>query len=467
MITLTEHIAVARPREEVFRYVSDFRSIAEWDPGVVAAWKITPGKVGVGTEYGLNLRYGLFPVSMTYKIVEYEVPRKVVLEGRGESFSARDTIVFSQRGAGETGIDYSATLRFGGLGAKIAPLFSRLLQRIGRNAVAGLKNALDQYPPAPAITLGDAWLDRSIVGGLPGFTRWGFQRSRRHWKPVPASLAGKTVLVTGATSGIGLAAATGLADRGARVLLVARRAEKAAAAADQIMGLTGNDNLEIYPADMAVPGQVRALAAAVRRREHRLDVLVNNAGALFHKRENTADGLEKTLATDLLGPFILTEELAPLLAESAPARVINVSSGGMYTQKIRVDDLAFRREPYDGAKAYARAKRGLVILSEIWAGSYADQGIVVHAMHPGWVKTPGIKRALPEFYRIMDRLLRTPEQGADTIIWLAVAPEAAKTTGRFWLDRRPHLTHVFPHTRETESERQFLYRELARLAREV
>ncbi|MFM8356060.1 MAG: SDR family NAD(P)-dependent oxidoreductase, partial [Gammaproteobacteria bacterium] len=191
------------------------------------------------------------------------------------------------------------------------------------------------------------------------------------------------------------------------------------------------------------------------------DVLINNAGALFNPRQVTDEGLEQSFALLLLAPYLLTERLRPLLArpasEEPPAgaatRVINVLSGGMYTQRIDVEDLQSARGPYSGAVAYARAKRGLMILTEEWARQWRDDGIVVNAMHPGWADTPGVETALPGFRRLTRPLLRTPEEGADTAVWLAAAPEAAEVSGALWLDRERHPAHVIPGTRETAGER--------------
>ena len=118
---------------------------------------------------------------------------------------------------------------------------------------------------------------------------------------------------------------------------------------------------------------------------------------------------------------------------------------------------------YDGSRAYARTKRALVVLTEIWAEQLKDSGVVVHAMHPGWADTPGVAGSLPGFHTITRRLLRTAEQGADTVTWLAAAPEAAKVSGVFWLDREPHTTHVFPGTDPSPQERQQLWDALAGL----
>ena len=166
------------------------------------------------------------------------------------------------------------------------------------------------------------------------------------------------------------------------------------------------------------------------------------------------------MATDLAGPYLLTRLLLPTLTASGDARVINVASGGMYTQAMRAGELAPRPSGYDGPTAYARAKRGLVILAEEWARQWAGAGISVHAMHPGWVDTPGLERALPAFHRRLAPWLRTPEQGADTIVWLAASSDAHRASGHFWRDREIRETQVFRHTGATATERRELVRAL-------
>ncbi len=152
----------------------------------------------------------------------------------------------------------------------------------------------------------------------------------------------------------------------------------------------------------------------------------------------------------MLGPHLLTRLLRERLIASAPARVIFVSSGGMYTRRLEIDDLQSRKGTFDGRVAYARSKRAEVVLAERWAEELAGTGVVVHAMHPGWADTPGIQTSIPTFRRVMRPLLRSPEQGADTIVWLAAAPEPGTVTGRFWSDRHERSTHVpLARTRET------------------
>ena len=193
-------------------------------------------------------------------------------------------------------------------------------------------------------------------------------------------------------------------------------------------------------------------------------MLVNNTRVMTEARSVSADGIELTLATNVVGPFLLTNLLIPLLRDSAPARIINVSSGGMYTQKLRVDDLQSERGQFDGPKVYAWTKRAEVILTELWAEQLAGTGVVVDAMHPGWADTPGVQSSLPRSYELTRPLLRTPVLGADTIVWLGAAAEPGRSSGRFRHDRRPRHIHVPPRTRETGQERERLLVECVRLS---
>ena len=299
----------------------------------------------------------------------------------------------------------------------------------------------------------DAILDKSLVG----YTALGF-RCRRHPR-IDTDMTGRVALVTGATSGLGRQTALELARLGASVVLVGRNPEKTRVVAERIRAQTGNSKLSIEIADLSVMEQVRALASRIEAPVH---ILVNNAGVLLAERSETDEGLETSFATNLLGHFLLTNLLIEKL--EAPARIINVSSGGMYSQRIRVDDLEMKQMPYDGTLAYARAKRGQVILTELWSEALRQRGIVVHSMHPGWADTPGVSESLPRFYKLTKPLLRTAAQGADTIVWLCASDEAGRCTGQFWHDRRPRPTHRFRGTRETQAERQALWTRLAELS---
>lgn len=297
----------------------------------------------------------------------------------------------------------------------------------------------------------NAALDRALdLTIAPGYSRLGYELRRRSWPGHGEELPrmdGQVVLVTGATAGIGRAAAERFAALGARVLLLGRNAERAETARREIVAATGNADVTTYLADLGSLASVHEAAVRITEQELTLDVLVNNAGVMSPTRQLSVDGFELTFATNLLGTFLLTEGLTPLLVSSAPARIITVSSGGMYGQKLRLDDLQTERMEYAAAAVYARTKRAQVILTQHWSAQLADHGVSVHAMHPGWADTPGVETSLPRFHKLLGPALRTPAQGADTIVWLAAAAEPARRSGRFWHDRRPRRIDLLPTTR--------------------
>lgn len=275
---------------------------------------------------------------------------------------------------------------------------------------------------------------------------------------------GKVVLVTGATSGIGEAAAEGFARLGASVRLLVRSAERGERARAAMVEASGNNDITFGLCDLSDLASVRSYADGILRDDERLDLLVNNAGLLPAERALSPDGFELTFAANVLGPFLLTNLLTPLLERSAPSRIVSVSSGGMYTAKIDVDDLQSATGKFDGAQAYARTKRAQVILTELWADRLARAGIVVHAMHPGWVDTPGVQTSLPTFHKFTGPFLRSAEQGADTILWLGAADEPAHCSGLFWHDRRERPTHRVPWTKESAQDRERLWQACVQLS---
>lgn len=302
----------------------------------------------------------------------------------------------------------------------------------------------------------DTALDRAVV---LGYSRVGYVLRRRGWAdcdPVPGALRGRTALVTGANRGIGQAIAEGLARLDATVVLAVRDRERGRRAQGQIRAAVPGADVVVEVCDMSDLSAVRAFAADVISRLPRLDVLVHNAGVLPSAREQTADGHEITLATHVLGPILLTELAASKLAGSVDPRVIFMSSGGMYTQALSVQDLEYRKGRYRGAVAYARTKRMQVALTPILADRYAAQHISIYSMHPGWADTPGVADALPIFRKMTGPLLRSAEEGADTAVWLAsTAPP--QPTGLFFHDRRARPDHYLPFTRDSDDERQALW----------
>jgi dehydrogenase/reductase SDR family protein 12 len=305
---------------------------------------------------------------------------------------------------------------------------------------------------APA-DVADALLELPVA---PSFTRIGpVVRSRLDgWTPLASyDLAGRTVVVTGPTSGIGLAAAEQLARCGARLVLVGRDRVRTETVRDRLT--TGTTTHEVVVADMGDLEAVRSAAEQIRARCDAIDVLIHNAGALSANRTTTADGLEATVASQVVGPFLLTSLLLGPLRVSGAGRVLTMSSGGMYATGLTVDHVAMDADDYRGAEQYARAKRAQVTLNEMWAQWAQAQNatdLVFHAVHPGWADTPGVRTSLPTFRRLTGPLLRTPEQGADTVGWLAADDSAPlSTSGLFWLDRRPRSLHRLPTTRRTDT----------------
>jgi NAD(P)-dependent dehydrogenase (short-subunit alcohol dehydrogenase family) len=243
-------------------------------------------------------------------------------------------------------------------------------------------------------------------------------------------------------------------------LLTVRDREAGERAREEIVSGDSSDcpaDVRVEVCDVSDLGAVGAFAADLTSRVGTLDVLIHNAGVLPAARTETDDGHEITLATHVLGPVLLTERLLPILAKSSDPRVILMSSGGMYTQPLPADDPEYRTGRYSGATAYARTKRLQVAFTPILARRWAGQHILVYCMHPGWADTPGVATSLPGFRMLTRPMLRTPEEGADTALWLA-ATRPAPPTGGFWHDRRPRPEHYLPLTRYGDRDRERVWR---------
>lgn len=302
----------------------------------------------------------------------------------------------------------------------------------------------------------DKLADLSVVFS---YTAAGYHIRKHLWEYEHPDMYGKVCVITGANSGIGKAAAKALACTGCQLVLICRNRERGQNVCEELKHETGNSNIALEIADLSSLTSISDCAQKICQSYDRLDVLINNAGVMLHSRELSSDGFEKTFATNVLGGFFLTHLLADLLIASAPSRVIHVSSGGMYTQKLDVNDLEFQRKPYDGVIAYAQTKRAQVILNEMLAEKFGKYGVASHCMHPGWAATPGVKVSLPRFHCLLKLLLRNSSQGADTLVWLATTSKIASNSGKFWFDRRIRKTHIFPHTRSTKREHEQLWEE--------
>ena len=292
---------------------------------------------------------------------------------------------------------------------------------------------------------------------IGSFDRFGFARHARGFdaQHLEVDLGGRVCLVTGGNAGIGNATALELARRGATVGLLCRDPGRGEAARDELRPATGSAQVSFDVPDVSDLEAVRRFATQLDAPA--VHVLVHNAGVLPDERIVTADGLELTFATHVAGPHLLTRLLAPRLRVVQDARVIWVSSGGMYTQRLDLADVNWvTRRPYDGVKAYAQTKRMQVVLAELWARELAP-AVHVYSMHPGWADTRSVQTSLPSFHRLMKRLLRTPDQGADTVVWLAARQPAPEPSGTFWFDREIRSAHYLPWTAERGDDRQALW----------
>lgn len=289
----------------------------------------------------------------------------------------------------------------------------------------------------------DAALDRSVV---LGYTKIG-SGLRRRWWPAdapPDALAGKHVVVTGATSGLGAAMAASFADLGAVVHLLGRNPTKVKNSADAIRRDVPDAVVVEETCDVSDLDAVAAWSDDLAGRVDALHGLVHNAGAMPKERIETPQGHETQLACHVLGPHLMTERLLVPLRNAGGSQVVFVSSGGMYTAPLDTDDLEFERGRYDGVRAYARTKRMQVVLANAWAERLADErsredpataaDIRVASMHPGWAETPGVTESLPLFDKVMRPLLRDASDGADTAVWL-VATRPPSRPPHFWHDR--------------------------------
>ncbi|WP_030483706.1 SDR family NAD(P)-dependent oxidoreductase [Nocardioides aequoreus] len=298
--------------------------------------------------------------------------------------------------------------------------------------------------PVPLARGLDTLLDRAVV---PGFTRIGPAVRRRlpTWPadPVPGALAGRTAAVTGASSGLGIAAAEGMARLGASLLLVVRDTEKGERVRRELLARVPGADATVLRCDVGDLDDVRRFAAELP--VERLDVLVHNAGALPAERTESAQGHELTMALHVLGPVLMTDLLLPRLS-GHDARVVFVTSGGMYGQRLRPDDPEYRRGDYSGTTAYARSKRAQVELMPLLDARWAPHRLGVYATHPGWADTPGVADSLPGFDKVMGPLLRTPDSGAETTVWLA-AVDPRPASGGLWHDRRERPEHLLRRTR--------------------
>jgi retinol dehydrogenase-12 len=270
-------------------------------------------------------------------------------------------------------------------------------------------------------------------------------------------LAGKVFLVTGATGGIGKAAALELARRGAALTIVGRDRTKGERVLSELQAGSGNSQIDLLLGDLSVQAGLRGVARAFKARHRRLDVLVNNAGGVFLQHELTSDGLERTFALNHVAYFLLTRELLGLLAATQGARVVNTTS---YPRgpiaRIDLDDIATRPSGNAGFRAYIQSKTANILFTRELARRLSGSGVTANCFHPGVVRTAfslnnrgvGIRLV----YLLAMPFSRSPERGAETLVWLATSPDAANHSGEFFLNGR--VAQPSPHAADDEAARR-------------
>lgn len=312
----------------------------------------------------------------------------------------------------------------------------------------------------------DTIMEKSVV---PSFSSLGLRiRSRLFkWPSLDSySLTGRVVVISGATSGIGEAGARQYAKMGATLVIVARNPGKTETLIGALKQETGNNNIHSVIADLGSQDDTRKAARQITARWPAVDVLVHNAGALFNQRMRADNGTDLSVELMVATPFLLTGLLLDNLNAASDislakqrgvhpeaARVLTMSSGGMYTEALTVSDLQMSDTQYQGARQYARAKRAQVVLNEMWADRISAEKIVFHALHPGWVNTPGITDALPGFSKVLNPLglLRSAHEGADTLVWLSADNTVLNTSGLFWHDRQARDIDMTNKTRQADT----------------
>lgn len=310
---------------------------------------------------------------------------------------------------------------------------------------------------------------RFFIGELPSFSALGYHARSLFWQKFTPDFTGQTWLVTGASDGIGASIARSAALNGATVIAVARSADKLTTLADGVAkhhsahqpAKTGS----IIPVatDLSDMGAIKALTDNLGtmldiplQGDIKIDVLINNVGILNNDHKMSKDGFEMSYAVNLLGQYLLTEELLATQTLTTGGMIICMASGGLYNQPLNDELLNQRAENFDGPMAYASHKRAQLTLIDLWRRTHARRALFGYTMHPGWVRTSGVESSLPTFSKILKPLLRTPDHAADTALWLAFNRPDTKND-RVWFDRKARGTHIFSQTKNaTLSEEQLI-----------
>ncbi len=303
---------------------------------------------------------------------------------------------------------------------------------------------------------------------------WGVQFSlsghlNRAWgaNVLDGTLSDKTILITGGTSGIGRVAATALARMGARVVIAGRDEGRNRATTEQIRRETGTERVAALQADFASLESVRALASTFLAQYPRLDVLLNNAGAVYFERKLSADGYELSFATNHLAPFLLTNLLLGQLKADAPARIVTVGSAAHIGQSLNFDDIMHEKQPYRPMRAYGESKLANIMFTYALARRLQGSNVTANALHPGFVATNFGKNngTLGRVgMKLASAFAISEEQGAQTSIYLASSPEVTQISGEYFIKSKPANSTAYSHNVEAQERLWTLSEQMTGLA---
>lgn len=301
--------------------------------------------------------------------------------------------------------------------------------------------------------------------GMSEYTKQGYQAAAKSFREgdLEVDLKGRSIMVTGANSGIGKVCALEVAKRGATVHMLCRNKERGEAAQKEIIEKSNNQNVLLHICDISQPKQVYSFAANFVEAKTPLNILMNNAGCMINERQKI-ENMEANFATNSLGTYILTKTLLPLIAQSDKPRILTVSSGGMLTHKLDHEDLDHNKmSKFDGTQVYAQNKRQQVVMTEHWAKKYPN--IYFASMHPGWSDTPAVQTAMPSFREKLINRLRSPEEGADTLVWSCCYEKLENNesypSGCFLQDRTSVAKHLpLAWSKNTQADEEALIKKL-------
>jgi NAD(P)-dependent dehydrogenase (short-subunit alcohol dehydrogenase family) len=455
-ISYKDHVKTSRRLEECFSYLLDLENMKQWGVLIHNVTRTSKGPLGLHSSFDVEYRLGLMNFKLNYKISALEDNKRIVFHADSPVLSVREYFDFQQVDA-FTEVKMRTDIGFKGMLTAIKPVLEPFSMRYASQGIKRLEQALTERPAFQPQTTFETIGDRLIIPKLLKLTRLGYEQEEKEFKPYVNSLKGKTAFVSDGTSHIGEQAVKGLVRLGADVCFASSHKQRGEELVKQVKDSYGVE-LGFEYADLSDIRQLNDVCDKLHQRYDKLSILVNNFGHIIDQRETTNEGYEKSFSSLLLSPFILTESLHDLLKNEAHSRVISLITSEIYSQPVDIDDLESKQKPYNGVLAYARAKRGLLDMCEVWARHWESEGIKVHAVNPGLVDTEQVRWGI--FYPIAKTWMRKPSQAVDSILWLASSPAAEEVNGLYWLDRRPQRKSFFEAMKTPVEKQELLYTNL-------